>query len=331
MSPTMKPKVEGASIGTEQLAAWLTSLGVSFTLEPELGLSRIDQVASRRNQARLEPIDQDVVARYKEALLEGAVFPPVIVWNGGHKTPSDQLVTLSGNHRTHAHQAAGRSTIAAFVVDCTDSVATQIMYEDNARHGLPPSTAERIQQAKHLVATTKGMTVKRAAALVGVGQGSVQVAVQTDGVNARARKLGVNLGAVAPSARFRLAAIKDDRTFVDLAELAAAAKLNKKHLDEIVPKINRLGDPFKQRAYVKEEAKRWSARIEQADAGTVNVGPGRKAQRVRLQDAIGDILDLSPSKVWDDVARENPTYFHERVVKAVRKLITIADYAKANS
>lgn len=308
---------------------WLNGHKLTWVHEPALELARIDQAASLANQARLEPLNGEVVDRYAEAIKAGDVLPDVIVWRRPRRA-GEQLVTLGGNHRTHAHEKAGSKTLGAYLVECTEAVATVLMYEDNRRHGLPPSQAERVQQARHLVATTK-MTVKRAAAIVGVGQGSLQVAIQTGDVERRARALSVNLGALAPSTRFRLAAVRDDRTFVALADLAVAARMNKLDLDKIVPHLNRIDDPAKQRAYIKDERARWDERIQTVAAGGAKAGPGRKAQRMRLQDAIGDLLDLDPVQVWDETARTSPEYFQDRCRKAVRQLMRIAEHARANA
>jgi hypothetical protein len=58
----------------------------------------------------LREINEDVAAEYAQAMLDGAVFPPIDVWTDG----SEQWVS-SGGHRTQAAYWAKRDTIRAYV------------------------------------------------------------------------------------------------------------------------------------------------------------------------------------------------------------------------
>src|SRR5689334_10226051 len=82
--------------------AWLAERHVPYTFDPALEVGSVDQVASLANQARLEPLDPDVVERYAADMARGDHFPPVLARQQGKK-----IVLLGGNHRLAAARDAG--------------------------------------------------------------------------------------------------------------------------------------------------------------------------------------------------------------------------------
>jgi disulfide oxidoreductase YuzD len=138
---TIKRTTEETVNQTEQ---WLDSIGVKYQ-KLNLRLASIDVEKSLRNQARVgEPVNKDVVAVYAEAYRKGDVFPPIIVFDDGHK-----LVTVAdGNHRTQAALSVGLEQHPAYLVEQpTPAQQARMLYEANLRHGLPSSLPDRLHHA----------------------------------------------------------------------------------------------------------------------------------------------------------------------------------------
>lgn len=94
-----------------------------------------------------------------------AEFPPIVCHQ--RTTRTRKLVLIGGNHRTIAARQAGLTTLPGYIVEAEPETIVTLTYEDNRRHGLPPSDAERVAQAIHLI-DTGNYTQEQAAALVGI-------------------------------------------------------------------------------------------------------------------------------------------------------------------
>ena len=88
---------------------WLDSIETAWSYVDELDLAAVDEKASLRNQARLEPLDDDTVERYAADMTRGDVFPPVIV-----RSKNSRLVVLGGNHRYHAAKRSRPSSMSVW-------------------------------------------------------------------------------------------------------------------------------------------------------------------------------------------------------------------------
>lgn len=64
--------------GDAKLEKWLDSKGVTWEFYPRLDVDQFDLDKSLHNQARFEPIDDQRVDSYTEAMKRGDQFPPVI-------------------------------------------------------------------------------------------------------------------------------------------------------------------------------------------------------------------------------------------------------------
>lgn len=224
-------------VGRSDIESWLTERSVEWEFEPELPIDRIDRTRSLTNQARLEPLNQEVVDRYTADIQRGDVFPPVIALDQGGRT---KLRLLGGNHRLWAHVAAGETTIQAYVVKAEPEMAMRLTYEDNRRHGLPPSDDERIVQAIHLIDT--GWTQEAAAACVGIP--SPRISQERTMVKAarRAKSLGLDMerfNALQRHARYQLGRLRSDPVFVEASELAIKARMS---VDQVKDLCTRLQD-----------------------------------------------------------------------------------------
>jgi len=88
----------------------LTSNGYTPVLK-EIAVE--DVVRYDDSQARIGDLDPVYVNRYKNALQNGAVFPPIVVYSNGR----DGYICLDGNHRVGGYRkVSGRSTITAYVL-----------------------------------------------------------------------------------------------------------------------------------------------------------------------------------------------------------------------
>lgn len=89
----------------------------AITLDPEL-------------QPR-EKIDRAVLADYAQLLVDGAVFPPITVFNTG-----DQLLLADGFHRWHVHNALQLDTIRTEIINGSRRDALLYSLQANSKHGL---------------------------------------------------------------------------------------------------------------------------------------------------------------------------------------------------
>lgn len=88
-------------------------------------------------QSRAE-INNEAVAEYVEAIKDGAVFPPIVVFFDGAT-----YWLGDGFHRVHAFRTAGRASINADVRNGTQADAQLFSYSANTVHGLRRSNADK--------------------------------------------------------------------------------------------------------------------------------------------------------------------------------------------
>jgi ParB-like chromosome segregation protein Spo0J len=228
-------KAQPDIVGNADIEAWLTERSVQWEFNPTLPLDRVDRARSLTNQARLEPLNQEVVDRYTADMNRGDQFPPVIALDAGGR---GKLRLLGGNHRLWAHVAAGHKTLPAYVVKAEPEMAMRLTYEDNRRHGLPPSDDERIIQAIHLIDT--GWTQEAAAACVGVP--SPRISQERTMIKAarRAKDLGLDIdafNALQRNARYHLGRLRSDPVFVEASALAIKARMSVDQVKELCTRL----------------------------------------------------------------------------------------------
>ena len=197
--------------------AWLDSIGATWDFDPDFSLARIDAAASLANQVRHEPLDEEVVARYAEAMGRDEVFPPLMV------TPTDdpKVAILGGNHRFAAARSRSWATHPAYIVKGDNLTLLRVRVEDNARHGVASTRAERIDHAQMLMA--EGMSQADAAKVVGVDQPQLSIAFSVRRAEQRARSLEVpeQFFRLPETTRYTVSQVADDKVFEALATFAA--------------------------------------------------------------------------------------------------------------
>lgn len=220
----------------DKTEAWLTKRHVTFTYVEDFPLADIDMAASLANQARISnPLDPETVERYKSDYAMGDDFPAVLLRKPSAR--SKKMVLLGGNHRVTAALQAGRAHHSAYIIDCEPELVPLLTYEDNRRHGMPPSRHERIRQGVHLVEL--GWTGKDAAVAVGVTQAEISNQRSVDKATRRAITLKVRqFPSLAQGAKLALAQVRSDPVFARAATLAASALLSVNEVKSMVASIN---------------------------------------------------------------------------------------------
>ncbi len=97
----------------------LEKSGVKFSYEEKIPLDEINIVRGRQTQARLIPIDENLVESYKEMIEEGFEPPPIVVF----KPPRSKYVPIDGNQRLAANERAKKHkkrTWDAYVIETED-------------------------------------------------------------------------------------------------------------------------------------------------------------------------------------------------------------------
>lgn len=278
--------------------AWLDELGVAWSYVDDLDLATIDTVASLANQARLTPLDGDVVARYSDDYRAGDEFPPLLV----RHRPRSTAMLLGGNHRYAAATAAGLTTHPAYVVVAGDDDAEAITFEDNRRHGLRPSTDELIAHAVYLV--DRGRTHAAAARIVGVDVGKIGRALAARRALTRARDLKIPTEwteRLTETGLWRVDSIEDAEVFTSTIRLAHIAKLGTEQLYSVVSRVNEAATAAEALTYIDDEAERITNRIL-----VTGKSGNRKGERVDDRSRLMRSIELLDQTDPDTVAANIP-------------------------
>lgn len=293
---TRPPNYRARSTEVEE---WLDQHHVEWSFDPEVPVERIDVKRSLQNQARVgEPLIGEVVDRYAAAMTNGSTFPALVAYRPSKRA---RLVLIGGNHRLAAATKAGHESVPVYVCGPVEPEAVAALtYEDNARHGMPPSTAERVRQAVHLIGL--GWTAKAAAAAVSVSEAQVSQARKATEGSQRARDLGVTgFDLIASQAtQVELARIPSDPVFAEAVRAVAALGLS-------VADTQALAKALKRQRSEAAQLKTIGDLLEERRAEAQRRAGGNAGQRTRtarsahgtVRSAVVDILDVSPAQVAD--------------------------------
>jgi len=132
--------------------AQLTGTELKYEFRQAVPISSLKIGPSKKNNARLEPVEEDVAARYAADMRKGDVFPATVILDNG--------LILAGNTRVKAAQMAGADAVAAYVI-CGITPGQQFFFvrRDNAKHGVPLSMDMQVETCAELH-LTYGMPVK---------------------------------------------------------------------------------------------------------------------------------------------------------------------------
>lgn len=120
--------VKKASGGVENRDQRVESLlkrgNYQFVLHDKEPLSNIDLKASAENPARINrKIEQDRVIQYGCAMIDGAVFPPLVLL----RRDQAKLLVATGMHRIRAAQEAKIDTFDSYIVTETDQYRCDLL------------------------------------------------------------------------------------------------------------------------------------------------------------------------------------------------------------
>lgn len=295
MATTTSEEVSARDAETEAL---LNKCNVDYSFDPEVPLSRIDKLKSLQNQARLEPINQEVVDVYTADLNRGDTFPAVILLDPGGRA---KLRILGGNHRYFAHEAAGLKTIRAYVVRAEPEVALRITYEDNRKHGLQPSLMEKIMQAIHLIDT--GWGVREAAASVGVPEARISQERSMVKASRRAKDLQIDserFNALPKHTRYALGQIRSDPVFEEATSLTFDARLGVDDVKALCLRLRAARSDNDAMQILGLEREELQNRIQRTGGGKIRKPrTARAVVMVALKEirhkAVSDVLSSSPT------------------------------------
>ena len=275
------------------LETWMADQHIAWSYEPA-DLAGLDMAASLLHQARVEPLNGDVVDRYAADMARGDVFPAILVVRH-----PDGDVVIGGNHRVAGARRAGIATLPAYVIEAaTDDQILLLTIEDNRRHGLPLTEPERLSLAVKLVAS--GRSQADAARVCGLHQVKVGRAVVIADADRRAARLAVaGWESLASSCRVALQAIDDSSVFHAAARLAIDHRLNAVTISALARACNAADSATAALALLGRERER-------LDEGTGSraKGPGRPSQRVQLSGALGTIALLDAAKVLEQTTTQ---------------------------
>lgn len=100
-------------------------------------------------QSRVE-INNEIVTEYAQAIQAGAEFPPVVVFNDG----VDNWLA-DGFHRFHAHNQAGKASIAVDMRQGTLRDAKLFSFGANGRHGQRPNNTDKRKSVSEMLADSE--------------------------------------------------------------------------------------------------------------------------------------------------------------------------------
>lgn len=300
-----------------KIEQWIKSFDVEFSGPIAINLSAIDDKASKKNQARPEPIIEDAVEAYHQALRNGADLPAIIVFPNGK-----YFTTVDGNNRIKAAQKYGATRVNAYIIDSKTPSETLLMMTmaANSINGIAPDRTWKLRQAT--VAIANGWTKELVAKHLNVPISAIDGYERTQNATRRAKTLRITGWDTIPvSTRDTLARVKLDPVFTELTEAVITYALkNTPELRQIVTTVNRESSE----GAALETAKRWVT-TQRAEAQQL-----RRMGRVRnitnpkngLLSGLGQIDNFSLTQFHSIFAADTDRdVLSDRINKAVVKLV----------
>jgi ParB-like chromosome segregation protein Spo0J len=278
-----------------EVEAWLQARNVAYAPAAWIPMNLIDVKRSRANQARRDPIVTESVDRFAVAMRAGHHFPPIVVYPDGGK-----LVIIDGNNRQAAASRAGLEQIWGIVVsEETPSELIQLLtVEANARHGVTPELAWRVQQAFSLVGM--GWTDQDAADAAGLSVAQLRAARSVQEADYRARNLRITGFQQMPaSSKQALGAVKDDAVFTQLSRIAIDSAMTTEEIREVTRALKNLNS---EQARLEHLA---AVRKERTAQRAVKRAPGKHSRltspRIALSAGIGKIIAIDATALAKQV------------------------------
>jgi ParB-like chromosome segregation protein Spo0J len=298
----------------------LTAQGVEWDYLAAIPLAQINVEAGLRNQARLsEPLRKGTVAQYARALLDGAVFPAVVLLNGPKGfEPAD------GNHRIAALIAAGRKETDAYLVANADTyVRDRLIRTTNLVEGMRPSSEESLAQAIYLVETYK-RPIKEVAWDCQLDDSVISRAIRVRETAQRLVAAGGRPEALNKTQLERLAVVHNDMVLKAAADLAIRASLKETEVASLTSSIQAKRTEQDQLESVRAATADYKERIGQTRSGR---HPSSNQHRDTLLRSLATLQRLvSENPTLEQLQCTNPADARRVAVlwAAVRMLMEVA-------
>lgn len=197
----------------------LAKRNVRWTFVPQVQIAEIKMAAeNKRNSGREVPIIPWLVDRYAAAMLDGDVFPAIVLLA--------DLTLAGGYHRIAAAMAVGNTVYdGAYILDDLNPTERDILVRElNQVEGLSLTREEAMRQGKWLV-THHGVSIEESASRFGLNKATLGAALQADETKARLQTQGV-VPDLPPSTLQSLSRIPSDPVLKEAALLVKRARLN---------------------------------------------------------------------------------------------------------
>lgn len=254
--------------GDEHIDTALTATGFRWSLKPDF---KIIDVVAKLQHRRDEGLNAGAVRRYVNKLKAGSIPPPICVTRDG--------VLIFGNHRLDSAEKANWETLPAIVIEVDGNGADEnvqnqlrsVAYAENAKHGVPYSSADRAEAAKHLIAL--GYTNAHIQAELGLSGPTVSNIKRDVLIAERFAKLGLSTKGVSISMLRALAGpdtlALNDEPFREIVALAKAAGLKGSEISALAKEAKAAGSDVAALALVdaRRQDKGMTERIAQTSLG----------------------------------------------------------------
>lgn len=303
----------------DQVEEWLNDWHVKWTHIGRVSLNDFDFERSLRNQARLgDPVDQEYVDRYAEAMKAGSEFPALVVW----KTREGKYVIIDGNHRLVSSRAADYEP-SVYVVDARAQTITAMTFEANVRHGKATSEEERVHHALYLI--DNGMSKREAAQRMAVGVNKINKASLTIDAMRRADGAGINRKdweSIPEAGRNRLSMLHTDEALAAAVQLVHDAGLQTAEIFELVSMVNDTRSGSRQVAIIKAQRQVYAERIQDKLAGLApQKGKRTRSPKSALATTVGLMLTLPESSaIVDSLGEAEREEYVPRLDEAIERL-----------
>jgi hypothetical protein len=258
------------------LEKWLTDQGVSFTYHPAVALTQLKVTKSARDNIRMGQTSKEHVQELKLAKKAGAEFPPLVYSKGFREC-------LNGLHRMEVYTEEEVEKTDVYEVDTTDQIVIEkLQRRINTIEGLPPTPAERLLHAVHLVAL--GQTATDSAREMGIPEGRVKDKILVQKTIIRIAQAGVSskvAQALSERQILDVAGIQRDKHARAFAELMHEARLGAAETHQLRDEIRRARDDAAADGVIKEWRERYKDEIARVTKGLTK-GPASPLRTMEL-------------------------------------------------
>lgn len=312
----------------EDIESDLTKLGLEWRYNADGNIADIDMQKSLANQARLgEPVNEERVETYAEAIRQGAKMPAVVTDFTGRKRKG---VMMDGNHRILGSEKAGFDIFARYEVTGGDPAAiTLYTFQANAKHGLPNSLEDRIEHAIWLIES--GVPQRQALRQLQVPASKFSAAWGRHLADRKADEVGLDRtwwDTLGKSMKAKLQGVSTEEGFRGAAELTYQAGLTMGEVQELVAELNQSNSVRKQEAMLKDKRAVYEDRIRAKAGGALARGGSKRAMtpKQRWNMALGQITGLpEPKSVVRLIAGAERDDFKKRLLVSAEKLTELAE------